>query len=452
MASHPRARKTTGEARRASGSLAGSGAETRRGSSFLAVPVSLALLLILSLSLSTRLPARAEEIPADEGTDTEIDLVIGSPGEATGETAVTPNSVPAPAPRPAVSRPRPLPPPPVEPPEPPSFMPQPETPEAEAAPPGTIPYEPVDWSEFEEYPEGDTAETAASGDGGTWEVGAGPYPRPFAMMVENEPPARPQSGLNEAHYVFEIIAEEITRFMAIYLDHDAGFEVGPIRSARHYFADISTMFDAVYVHVGGSPRGLQFLKEHRVDTVNAIRGDRGFYRTRDRRIPHNLYTRPSSVRAECERKRHRIRTAKEPPFRFLDKPAYAEHPVMSVTIPYYKNYVVGWDYLPDRGVYRRRMNGQPFRAKETEAFHDAENVILQRVKSRMVDAAMRHDMDLSAGGTCEVLVGGALLVGTWERPDGGDFVYTDETGREIWLNPGKVWVQFVEPDCLVEYR
>lgn len=326
------------------------------------------------------------------------------------------------------------------------------TAETEVGAPSTIPYEPIDWSGYDEYADETSGEVYDAPAPGSEEVGLGARVRPVAMMVENEPPARPQSGLSEALYVFEIVAEEITRFMAFYLDHDADFEVGPIRSARHYFVDISTMFDAVYVHVGGSPKGLQFIKQLRVDAVNAIRGDRGFYRTRDRKIPHNLYTRPASVRSEMERKRYRTRTDKEPPFRFLAEPAYAERPVMRATIPYYKNYTVAWEYLPDRGLYRRHMNGAPFRAKDTESHHESENVIVHRIKARIVDAAMRHEMDLGSGGSCEVLVGGALIEGSWERNEEGDFVWMDDSGREIWLNPGRVWVQFVQPELPVKFE
>ena len=63
--------------------------------------------------------------------------------------------------------------------------------------------------------------------------------RPLAVMVENHPDARPQSGLSLADIVYETLAEGgITRFLAIYQSRDAG-QIGPVRSAREYFAQIA---------------------------------------------------------------------------------------------------------------------------------------------------------------------------------------------------------------------
>lgn len=392
-----------------------------------------ALLLLLMSALLA-----AAGLPPAAAQDTEFDIVVGSdpgappPAPPTAEvTAVAPPSA--------------------------GVSPAAPPPGPEAVPAGAAEPESDDLTGYDETYGGATDEVAAelpvpADDGGTAEALLAGADRPIAMMVENEPPARPQSGLYAADVVFEIIAEEITRFMAVYYDHTGSMEVGPIRSARDYFADISTMFDAFYCHVGGSPRGLKFIKEHRLDDINAIKGDRGFYRTRDRRIPHNLYTRPASMWEEAARKKFRRVTPKETPFRFLVTPAFAENPYTEITIPYFKSYVVGWKYDPARGVYRRYLNGQPFRAKETEEYHDAENVIIQRIKSRIIDEDLRHEMDLFAGGTAEVLTGGARIVGTWERGPLGDFTYLDEAGREIYLNPGRVWVQFVEPACAVEIK
>jgi len=76
--------------------------------------------------------------------------------------------------------------------------------------------------------------------------------RPLSVMVENSEGARPQSGLDKANIVYEVLAEGgITRLLAIYYDQDAE-EVGPIRSARPYFVSKSLEHQAIYVHVGGS--------------------------------------------------------------------------------------------------------------------------------------------------------------------------------------------------------
>ena len=77
--------------------------------------------------------------------------------------------------------------------------------------------------------------------------------RPFAIMVENTPDARPQSGLINADVVFEVVDEYgITRFVAVFSSYDSDL-VGPVRSARPYYAEIARSFDPVYVFWGTAP-------------------------------------------------------------------------------------------------------------------------------------------------------------------------------------------------------
>lgn len=80
--------------------------------------------------------------------------------------------------------------------------------------------------------------------------------RPLAVMIENHPEARPQSGLSEADIVFEAIAEGgVTRFMGMFYCEVQRFDttLAPVRSARSYFVDWASGFNRpLYVHVGGA--------------------------------------------------------------------------------------------------------------------------------------------------------------------------------------------------------
>ncbi|MGH7233990.1 MAG: DUF3048 domain-containing protein, partial [Candidatus Saccharimonadales bacterium] len=89
-----------------------------------------------------------------------------------------------------------------------------------------------------------------------------------AVMVENTPDARPQSGLSQAGVVFEALAEGgVTRFMALFQDQLPTY-VGPVRSARPYFIDWALGFDAPYAHVGGSPDALSEIKSFSVKDMD----------------------------------------------------------------------------------------------------------------------------------------------------------------------------------------
>ena len=279
------------------------------------------------------------------------------------------------------------------------------------------------------------------------------FMRPAALMVENEPPARPQSGLFAAKILYEIQAEEVTRFMAIYYDLTQNIEVGPIRSARHYFADISTMFDAVYVHVGGSPMGLAEISERHISDINAIKGDLGFYRTSERRIPHNLYIKLPNLKKEIVRKKFAVETQKALPFNFYGKRMTSEElqaagvlgrTVKKLHIPYMKGYRVSYEFEGER--FTRLYNDRPFCDYRTNAKVCADNVVVMRCHMHMIDESMRHDMDLYEGGTCEISIGNHFFVGSWDRDrKSGIIKYYDSSLNEVKFNPGNIIVHVIPP-------
>lgn len=87
--------------------------------------------------------------------------------------------------------------------------------------------------------------------------------RPVAVMVSNQEPARPQTGLANADIVMEMLTEgNVTRFMAIYQSTPPEV-VGPVRSAREYFFDLADYYDAIYVYQGAAG----FINEDRKSVV-----------------------------------------------------------------------------------------------------------------------------------------------------------------------------------------
>ena len=77
-------------------------------------------------------------------------------------------------------------------------------------------------------------------------------PRNVAIIVENNMEAWPLSGINNASIVYEALAEgRIPRFMAVMPYTTELEQIGPVRSARTYFVQLSLAFDAPFFHVGG---------------------------------------------------------------------------------------------------------------------------------------------------------------------------------------------------------
>ena len=79
--------------------------------------------------------------------------------------------------------------------------------------------------------------------------------RVIAFKIDNNLNARPQSGLQEADSVMEILVEGgMTRFLAFYMDRSSTY-VGPIRSARPTDPTLVRPYGGILV-VSGATAGL----------------------------------------------------------------------------------------------------------------------------------------------------------------------------------------------------
>jgi hypothetical protein len=128
--------------------------------------------------------------------------------------------------------------------------------------------------------------------------------RPVAIMVDNHPNARPQSGVSKADVVWEAPVEGgLTRNMLIFRSASTT-EIGPVRSARPYFLRWAREFDAIYAHVGGSDEALAQLAAGTLglDDANEFSNGSTFWRDSRRDAPHNTYTSNLRLKQLMEKK------------------------------------------------------------------------------------------------------------------------------------------------------
>jgi len=98
--------------------------------------------------------------------------------------------------------------------------------------------------------------------------------RPYCVMINNHPDARPSVGLSQASIIYEALAEGgITRMMAVFNDVD-GITVGSLRSARPYYISMAQAYDAIYIHAGGSEQAYSDIKTLGIDNMDGVRGAR----------------------------------------------------------------------------------------------------------------------------------------------------------------------------------
>jgi hypothetical protein len=148
--------------------------------------------------------------------------------------------------------------------------------------------------------------------------------RPLAVMIENSLAARPQTGLIDADIVLEIVDEgEITRYVAIYSSKESDV-IGPVRSARPYYAEIAKSFDSIFVFFGASKEGYERVIELGLPDLSAAAdtiGNSGIlakarhWRDSSRVAPHNAYISTISLREEAKNYGYKL-NGRISPFKF----------------------------------------------------------------------------------------------------------------------------------------
>lgn len=276
--------------------------------------------------------------------------------------------------------------------------------------------------------------------------------RPVAVMIDNERSARPQSGIGDADIVYEMPVEgNITRYMAIY-HHTPSEKIGPVRSARPYFIDKALEFGAIYVHCGGSPQAFKDIKDLKVDDFDDLEGTPVYWRSTDRKMPHNLYTNTKFIREVAQTKKLEKDSAPKY-FKFSDEFFIPDGGNgQKVVINYDKNYKISYIYNNDEKVYYRQINGDNMKDKETLREIKTTNIIIEKVGVKVLDSVGRLGLNNIGKGRGYLLTGGKLIEVEWSKSSrSGKTTYNNLKGEEITINKGTTWIQIVSDNTKIEF-
>jgi peptidoglycan hydrolase CwlO-like protein len=255
----------------------------------------------------------------------------------------------------------------------------------------------------------------------------------YAIVLDNAPQARPQHGLSKASIVYEYEVEgRITRYLALFAEFPT--KVGPIRSGRASNAILAMENDAHFIYTSAGVDVLALIKEWGVKGTDALYA-KGFYRDSSRRAPHNLYTNLSTLGTVSQSQEVVIRPA------FLSRTGTA---ATAVSLRYSPTYIVRYDYVKARGLYRRYINGQ-LHKDATGADIAVRNIIIQYVP-HYVDLMGRPTPSLIGEGSIDYYSQGQHFKGTWKKDSltaPTRFYYLD--GQEIEKVYGQTWIQIARP-------
>ncbi|MHB1418938.1 MAG: DUF3048 domain-containing protein [Bacillota bacterium] len=279
-----------------------------------------------------------------------------------------------------------------------------------------------------------------------------PERKPLAVVVDNAPQARPQSGLSMADVVIEAPAEGgVTRFMAVFY-HGETEEIGPIRSARPYFIDRARDYGAIFVHAGWSPQAKEYLEKGKIPYINEFRYGKWFYRSSQRSAPHNLYSSTEKLWNLAEKIKYN-KLQELPTITLLNQRDLTPGSGARTIMIYYaqKDSKVRYEFQEGSGKYIRFQGDQPQVDKLTGDQLTATNVIVQFVPQGIIDGIGRLEMSMVGDGEGRVYTNGQAIDGRWVKKGLDEpTLFFDAHGEVIPLAPGQTWIQVVPSGTRVE--
>lgn len=308
--------------------------------------------------------------------------------------------------------------------------------------------------------------------------------RPLAVMIENSEDARPQSGLSRADIIYEALAEGwITRFMGVFYCNTPMENIvfAPVRSARTYFVDWVSEYDALYNHVGGAgncgddtvdPRAQALCQIDRYGIKNMDEFGISFpdcYRNPDR-LDHPVATEHTMVcfsenLYKIAEKRNWTNADENgitwdknfKPWLFKEDPAETDRgtsdSIKLVFAPGYDKYDVLWKYDKTTNSYLRSNGGVPHLDQETKQQLSAKNVVVQLTKiTGPVDEHGHLLYTTIGGGKALIFQDGKAIVGTWTKKTRvGRTRFFGPSGEEIKFNRGLIWIELLPSEQQITY-
>lgn len=308
--------------------------------------------------------------------------------------------------------------------------------------------------------------------------------RPLAVMIENSDEARPQSGLSRADIVYEALAEGwITRLMGVFYCNTPmeNITFAPVRSARTYFVDWVSEYDALYNHVGGAGRCPDDTVDPRAKALCQIDqygikdmdqfgiGYPDCYRNPDRldhpvATEHTMVCFSDNLYKIAEKRGWTNVDDKQIPWdknfkEWLFKEDAKEgdigttNKIKLVFAQGYDKYDVVWNYDKTSNSYFRENGGVSHLDLETKKPLSAKNVVVQLTKLTGPVDEHGHFLYTTIGsGKALIFQDGKAILGTWSKKTRvSRTLFYGPNGKEIELNRGPIWIELLPSEQQVTY-
>lgn len=273
--------------------------------------------------------------------------------------------------------------------------------------------------------------------------------RVLAVKIDNHPRANPQSGIDQADMVIEVLVEGITRYITLWHESDSDY-LGPNRSGRPTDGSILAALNEPTFTISGAQAWVQnFIRGKGVNLIKEL--SPGTFRISGRSAPHNLYVDTFTLRETADSRGFADSPPEKPLWEFGEMPATAQ-PASQVSIDFSGN-TVRWTWDESSGTWQRTAYGSEANVRDRDG-----NVSRIGVPVMVALYVEQYTVSPPSGqsgsslpssrttgsGKAYVFANGSYVEGTWERAAETDwFTLTDADGNTMFVPPGKSWVSMV---------
>lgn len=288
--------------------------------------------------------------------------------------------------------------------------------------------------------------------------------RPVSFTLNNNPACLPQHGLDNLDWIFEAETEGgITRCVGIMTDPSQAGAIGPVRSCRTYFLNISVSYNAPLFHCGGSvySDAFQYSSTDKLSDWTHLdqmgNGGSYFYRDNNRynnlgyAWEHTLFT-SGELMAQAMADKGYDQTSGEPVdygYRFSQDVALDGQTANIVNIEFLGGKDTTMVYDAESGLYLAHQNGQDWVDGETGENATFRNLlVITTPQSKKTSEHGTHSFyDLDGTGDGYFACGGKMIPVKWHHQGvDGPFRFTLEDGTPITLGVGSTYCAIVSTD------
>ena len=276
--------------------------------------------------------------------------------------------------------------------------------------------------------------------------------RPIAVMINTHNEALPQSGLQDAYIVYELMVEGgITRMMALFNQDFNVSKIGSIRSSRHNYLDYAMENDAIYVHWGGSYVAYDDIEKLNIDHIDGITYGSKYFTTDSslkRSLEHTRFSSSDLIKEAIEKLKIRTTTDKGYLLNYSADPVDLSQKENSqvankIDIKYSSYRTSSYEYNSDEGVYYRYINGNKHVDLVTKEQYHFKNIIAYSVPYNQYgnDPKLKDLQNIGSGEGVYITNGYSVPIKWSKTSRSSKTVYTYMDGTEIDVSDGNTFIQ-----------